>query len=649
MARTAEEKVHQVLLQRVRTCEIGKSQFIPEWQRNVAFLQNRQWVMWNGSQWVDMPIPKWMSAITLNFMQPIAFVTIAKLTANRPQWEVMPWTDEEDDKMQARGTEALLEHLWDSMNIRAKSARAVYWNLVAGFCGFGVYWQPHDGYTTEEEEFEDAEVVDLDTERKKRRKIIDHGKPVTNVISPFDLGIDPYAEDDEDIGWLYRIRWVHKSWLKKWLHKRAKESEKGAPLSGFGSKWEGVVDGEDGNDPDDWLVVYEMYSRHDKRMWLFTLDRILHTEEWLTDCPIVLFRMFDRLGDLKGNRVAGNALLGTPLMSALVPIQMEINKTASQILQYKDHTIYPRWLSQEAHDLDISEISRRPHTQITYKNVGGPAPREVQVRPLPAYVVNLVRDFKQHMEDIAGIHDITQGQAPGSIQTGRGVAILAEMDERRWGPPATNLTDALSKIGTLTVRAWKARAPEKLTVRLIGKNNAFEAFVIHRASMISENIRVAPGSTFAFSKGLKNDQIKELWQMGLLTDPSRALRAMEMGALEEVVGDNTKARNRARRENFLMYRGDQPKMEQWDDHVAHMDQILEVTTSELWDRLEEPVQEIFRAHWMEHYQAYQATMQQQQMDAGARGAAASASMGQEAGAPAQGQTPEQGMAPGALG
>jgi len=631
MPKTSEKdkRILNTLLTRVREAELAKGSKAAEMQRNIAFFYGRQWIRYSSERgWYNATVPRWRSAITINYFQPITLLVVSKLVQNKPGWEAMPWTDTEKDLLKAQGSEKLLEFLWDRMRMQPRLAKAVFYSFMCGHVGFHTRWakKGYGGFKTEIRSPDGGQVIDT----------IYHGEPRTEIVSAFDLGIDPYADDDDDIGWIYRQRWVHKSFLRE-FETKAKEGDTGV-ARGMNNRWEDSGAFQEGNDPDDYVVLYEMYSKDDDRYYVFTLNRLIKHGKWEGDYPIRLYRMMDSMGDLRGSKVAGNAMMGRPMASVMAPPQMELNKSASQVLEYKDQTIHPRWLATKGHHLDAKGISKRPNSVIEYKYAPGYPPREVHPKPLPQYIVNMAAQMKETMQELVGVHEISLGQAPGSVQTGRGLAILAEADQSKWGPPSVALSDVLTDVGRMILRLWKDNAPEQLTFRVMGENSQLEVHMIHRDGVLSEDVRVQPGSTFSYSKQLYRDRVMEAWQLGAIDEPGTLLREIGLGNLSSTHGSHMKHRNRAKRENMAMYRGDTPKIEIWDDHLIHMEEVIQVVTSVIFDEMAPDRQELFRAHYNEHYQSYMQVMQANQQAASQRGVSSAGGAGAPEEAPPSAQT-----------
>jgi hypothetical protein len=633
---------HIDLMHRVRDAETAKTSRMLEWQRNIAFRKGRQWIIpaSNRRGWQTAPLPRWKVSLTINYMLPISQIISAKLVQNRPSWEVRPWTNDERDRMAARGSEMLLEHMWEYLNMHRHAIRFIDWAYHCGTVGVGVYWNHTEGFSDTVLDPDGNPIIDEKTGLPLETM---YGRPEIDVVSPFDLGIDPYAEEIENIGWMYRTRWVHKSWIKDYLDKRAQDGETGDGGT-VEHRTATLASTETGNDPSDWMTVWEMYSKLDKRYWIFSKERILDTGKYEGDYPIILFRMVDNPGDITGNTVAGNAIWGQPMASSLVPIQMELNKAASQIIEYKNQTISPRFLASKMARMDVSSISERPNSLVMWSGQGQ-EPKPLYPRGLPGFIANMPDTLKQQMLDVAGVHEISHGQAPGSVQSGRGLAILAEMDQTKWGPATVELDRVFAQIGTFIMKLWRDHAPPQLTVRVVGKNNEIDVREIYRSDVMAENIRVAQGSTFAKSKALRHDQITQAWQLGLIEDRGKVLKALDFGDVESIYGDNTKQRLRARRENGQLLEGILPQIQEWDDDLIHMDEIEEIATSEMWDSFPEEVQQVITQHYSAHKQRYQALMQMQMQAAAQRGVASAGGggggpVGMEGASPeANGETP----------
>lgn len=585
---------------------------------NMAFYRGLQWLAYHRDQkrLVDVSqrvVEDWRRQVTLNYIKPIVMTMAAKLTQNRPNMTVLPASADESRKHKARVSGRLLEWLWVELDMPRQTFDTIISALLTGQGIWQYYWDENAGY---EYELRDPSTgVVLNTVRG--------GFPRIEDVSPFDFGIDPLATSMENARWVYRVRLVHKQWIKDTFGKNVKSDINRDDLHlRHRSEHRFEVGDSMSELAGDYVRMYELYM--DKKYYYATPSQILHSGDWDDEYPFIMIRAAVNPGDIGPgvDAVTGGAAWGETLITDIIGLQRELNLTVSQIAEIKDLTAFPKtWVPLSA-EVDVTQFTNKPGALIEWSGQGVP-PREVPPPPLPGYLINWPDMIIQKMFDISGVHEISQGASPGSIQSGRGLAILAEMDATKFGPMSRELERAVQKLGKALLRLWKDNARYEVTARVVGAAGRLDIDTFNGSDIDSYDVKVLEGSMFAQSKPLKDDKILQLWQLGIERDPIKIKKVLEFATVEELVGDMSQHRLRARRENFQLSRGVPVAVEPWDEHGTHLDELINMLTAPEWEALDEESQGAGRQHYQEHM-AYLAPMIQQQTEAAqSRGMASS--------------------------
>ena len=113
-----------------------------DWYFNLAFHLGHQWITWN--EWtrrIEEPkAPSWRVRITANHIAPICNQIIAKLTKNRPIWQVIPATSEDEDVNTARMGEKTLQYLARILKTQTKNQEMWLWAVITGSAFKLPYW-----------------------------------------------------------------------------------------------------------------------------------------------------------------------------------------------------------------------------------------------------------------------------------------------------------------------------------------------------------------------------------------------------------------------------------------------------------------------------------------------------------------------------
>lgn len=335
----------QDLTQLVHDSALARRPHERQWVLNTAFIQGQHWGDYfepEGrfmNQLGQKKVPK--NYAVMNFVRLIAMTYVAKCTMNSPTVDIRPATDEDEDKRRAKMAKRLFQRDWEALDLQDKLARMVLHMISHGQGIWGVYWDADLG--------EDVELTDPRTGQPIRNVKV--GSPTVDVISSFDVGLDPLADTIKQCRYAWRVQLVNKKWLKKKLSKTI--TSKNANLLSVGG-----MDIEHRNEIDGYLAapstvergyvsVYELYDMDAQRSYWFTRDEILYSGKWEIDLPFIMARAIPNMGDVTDSRLGINSCWGQTLLSDVIPVQAQLNRLESQILEAKDNLIHPPMLIPE--------------------------------------------------------------------------------------------------------------------------------------------------------------------------------------------------------------------------------------------------------------------------------------------------------------
>jgi hypothetical protein len=613
---------HDILTARVKACEQSREAMKRQWYTNVAYFKGYQWVddsLAVGRYWsLNSPakIPK--NRVTKNYTRVVAMTMAAKLTQNRPSQTVLPATLEEDDKRRARCSQKLLDYSWEILDCQEKLYKAALWMVLTGTGIWAVYWDDEAG----------DDMVVTDPISGEVISTMRTGAPIVEPVSPFDIGFDPLADDPDQAEWAYRSRLVSKAWIKKCLNRTPKDAgsvnvgepdlqnrKEGAPYLDLNNE-EDVKSG--------YYTLYEFYDVVKHKCYWFTKDEVLYIQDWKGKIPFLVARAIPNMGDVEGTQIGSNGAWGETPISDVVPLQFQLNVAESQMVELKNHLVFPPLLVPMTSHIDVSGmVSGAPRKVIRWSGTGMP-PTPINLGHMPAWLPAFTQSQVQAIMDMGGIHELSIGQNPGSIQSGRGLAILAEMDATKFGPWVRALGKLIRDAGVRMLQLYKQYGKAPMILKVIGESGSLDLDAFDTGDINSFDVRVQEGSTFAMNKSLRTDQILQLWQLGLIQDPRKILKMLEFATLEEAQGTINEDKLKQEREIKRILDDDRTvQVDPFDDHAVHADTIALFMKSITFERLPENIKVALIQHWQMHNQAMQPQVDAQSQAATQRGVAAS--------------------------
>ena len=618
----------ETIKSRIKASEKAKRFHKANWLLNVMFYKGHQWLTYDSLHGEFLPIrpnkKDWRSRKTVNMFQPIAQVMAAKLTQNRPTMYLDPGNGDYRSRAKARVGRKILEWTWENLDLQRKTNEAVLWSVITGLGWWALYYDDNAGEL----------VVDTATGKKVRS-----GAPRVDVVKPMDIGLDPMAESLDAVEWAYRVRYVSTEWVKKFLDKNVKGDTDTTPEDYVDSDTKGAMaiqDTDIKNDLDrDYVTLYEFYDLVENKVMWCTKDAVLLQKDWNIGLPFIPFIMNRNLGDFYSGTLTSGQVWGDTIMNQIRELQIDLNTTTSQIHDMKNLTSMPRLLASSAAKIQGNTYKNEPGSVVQWSG-NGPVPQQLAIGQVPSYVTQMPQQIIAQMYDISGVHEISQGANPGSIQSARGLMFLAEMDATKFGPMARNISASL-QIGMMRVlEIWHTFGQYDVLQQIVGSGDQLDFDIWRIDDLTSFPVRVVEGSTLATSKALRRQDLMQAWNMGVIKDEREMRRLLEFDTTDKIEGDYDDDRYEQKRENALLVRGQAVEVHPWDNDFSHMDELEKILKSPDFGQMDAQTQQVLTAHWEAHHSRVVAIQTGQQQAAMQRGTAFAGAPQSETVTPPQG-------------
>lgn len=338
-------------------------------------------------------------------------------------------------------------------------------------------------------------------------------------------------------------------------------------------------------------------------------------------------------------------------MSVLQQIKapvLEISRTESQMVENRNMSANPPWVVAEQHGIEEGSITNRPGLRLKYRHVPNvPEPHPVEMPDLPQYVKDLPPLLKEHILEISGQGETSQGQVPAGARSGVAIAYLQESDDTRLGPTVTEFEECIEYWAELTLRtiAEKFDLPRKMVIG--GKRGRGEEYKVIQwtGDMIESfsGVTVQAGSALPRSKAAKQQFYLDLFDRGLITDPRQVKQALEIGEGEPDEWEIDS--EQADRENDRLMKNEPVEARAWHNHQAHLfKHHQQMKTTDYEDNPD--IHDEFEAHCADHesFMREQQRAQMEQMPQPGGGVPPQGPPGANGGGPPQATPPGAGPA-----
>lgn len=576
-----------------KKCREARSKVERQWYLNLAFYFGRQNVVItdtsasiNGFVLRVPDAPPWRVRLVVNRIRPIIRTLLAKLTTNKPIFTVVPLSGEDRDIVAARVAEQIFSAQWSVKNIQKILRQTVWWTANTGTGFIKCYWDPA--------------AVDIDSDQL--------GDIIYERVDPYHILV-PNLEEEEIENQPYVLHVMTKSvdWAR----------------TNYPGKDFPVVKSTDNLLDDQFMNVLDVEkSQREEVLCLEYWIKPGYSEEYknggyllvVGDKVVQHDKVFPyhhgKYPFAKIDDIPTGKFYADSVVSDLVPIQREYNRTRSQIIEAKNRMAKPQLLAA-AGSIDTRRVTSEPGQVIEYIP-GFPAPTPLPLQSLPPYVENTLDRLLNDMDDISGQHEISRGNTPPQVTAATAISFLQEQDDSKLAYTVASIEDAIAKLGRLTLGYVKQFWTTPRLVRVVGNDGAFEA-AYYKAKDLGNayDVRVEAGSTLQMSKAAKQAFIMDAMKNGLLP-PDMGMEMLGIAGIDRIYEDLLTDKRQAERENLKLSIGLPLEAHDYDNHQLHKRLHNRFRKTQEYEMLPPEIQNNFDVHVAQH-EMYEFNDMQEQM------------------------------------
>jgi len=567
------------LKEKVEALKRNRMNLEAQWKMNLAFYKGRQYVYYNRSarRLEQLPVedgekPRYRVRIVNNQIAPGAHSLLAKFTKTKPVINATPTSGSDADHKAATVADKLLEHWWTDFNMDDKLAEALLWGIVAGQGFWKITWDPEAGSQMrfllgpDGQPITDTPLADLfraelgNAGVQPQEQVVYLGDIKVEAISPFDVYLDDTAKTFDECKYAICVHYMTPEEVKKKWGFEPKADSVGVqqdsllPYANFRNSEPNVV------------AVYAAYmipqaTIPNGRYVVWVDEKIVEDEAWpypIDKLPLVKF---------PGIRTPGSVYDGSVVEQA-IPIQKDLNKTLSQIIEYKNLTLKPRvWAPVGS--LAGVRITSEPGAIYEYNMIGDRGKPEVEQLPsMPPYVFDHLDRIRNDLRDVFGIVDITEGTPPPNVEAGIAIDLLQEMATDRLAPTIVLIERGLVRAGEIMLSYAQKYYQEPRILKIQGSGSHAKAKRFNQADLQGGvSISVETGSALPRTRAGRQARILDYVDRGVIR-PDQAYKYLDIADLEGLAGQFAADEDLAYREHDRLLAGDSINMMAMQQAIA---------------------------------------------------------------------------------
>lgn len=486
-----------------------------QWYTNLSFYMGKQYVEWSSREDKLIPLPKldkYTPRITVNKIRPIVRTEMSKLTSQRPSATVMPASNDDEDVFSARAGEQVWQSLYDRLHFQKILTSASYWLSVTGNAYIKTFWDgsAYDSYSKA------------------------YGDIRWAALSPFNILVPDLLEEDlQSQTYVLCVYSKPIEWIEIMYQDVIPEGMSvvaSGDVEDIMSSYRLGITG--GNARPASALIIEAWIKPGATKLLpkggfvtIVNDQII--QAGLSGIPYP----HGEFPFAKISHVPTGRFYSESVVTDLIPLQMEYNRTQSQIIEAKNRTSKPQMLYDEG-SVVPQKITTEPGLWIPIRP-NAIRPQPIPLQDLPAYVVQFNERQERNFEDLSGQHEVSRGGAPGGVSAATAIAYLAERDDSYLSTTISSLEMAVETVArqslTLAAEYWDVPRLVKAT----GEDGGYEA-VLLKGSQISNGIdlRIESGSALPQSKSARMANVMDFMKMGYMA-PQEGFELLDMPMLQQ--------------------------------------------------------------------------------------------------------------------
>lgn len=598
--------------------------FHREWALTLAWVRGHQNVDFNvkTNTWIRPKTNPWQTRLISNLLLPMVRNKVARQTAVRPVWDVIPATPDPDDIEIARTSTKIARHKWITLDMTRTLIRTLFWQSTCGNCFMKVGWDKEAGDEIQipSRDIEDeliSQFMALNGIEEAPETInIRQGEEFVDVVPPFNISVDPLVALFEESPYVIEsnirsIDWIVDKFGTKWKDKIGETDSADVLIHPFVFSETTEKTNRRG------VLVHELYIEKSRQFKNGSYALMADGQFLVTPTKfpfdhgkkpyIHYMEIYDPV-----------SMWGTCVAQQTRGNQARYNRIQSVITDHINLTSKVQWLIPRR--AQVTAITNKPGQNIEYS--GNIQPSQTKPSNIPMYVENTLERTRRDMQDTSSLHNVSQGQNEPGVRSGRAILALQDTDDSIEGPTFLWLDNAIARTGVLVLKIINQFVAQEQILQLVGEFNELETLTYTGAMLQGKNsgdyfdVRVKTLGRQSMSRATREAQVTGFIEIGLL-DPIRdrdTIFAMlgdadTMTIVDEEAIDRTRQWNEIQR----MLQGEQVQVLIGENHGVHLTTIKKFMASSKRDKASPESLQMIQEHVVQHMNMQAGELVQQQL------------------------------------
>jgi hypothetical protein len=255
----------------------------------------------------------------------------------------------------------------------------------------------------------------------------------------------------------------------------------------------------------------------------------------------------------------------------------------------------------------MDELSDMPGSIVTYNY--GFQPKYIDHPPIDPSTFKYTDNLVSVMKDVSTYSDVSRGDVPQNITSGRALAYLAEFERGVHAPDVQIFKEAITRVMRLCLHEAADRYEDGRLVQMLGPNNQWQVSAFKAEEFdFAHELAVEMYSGAPNSRAMRYGEALEAMQAGGLSDSPDAERFRRIvgwdyeGRSTSDADEEHKSMAQAENSQFKLDPFSKIRAAMEDDHDTHIDEHNRFRISHEFRNLPDQIRQLFDGHVAEHEQ-----------------------------------------------
>lgn len=612
-APTDEERAAlEILERRFRPDDPVRLRNEAQWELNRAFFSGFQYLNFDplsrSLNYASSGDLRWKSRLPHNLCQAYIRQAVATIGGFRPRYKVRPSSTDPEDMQSASVAEKVVTHYWDDHRMSEKKWEILLWLKTCGNAFLAPCWDPEGG-----EPLRDTRSIETPDGPLEVEDLSYEGELVTDIVSPYHVFVDNYAENPRDLRWWVEARPFPIEWVEQHFPDKADQVPLGVNQGkqANSNRWffqRTSTLGMDDQSSDlwkDWVTLRrmtELPSRdYPRGRYLIEANGVVLLD---TDNPHPTHKL--SLVWIRNEIIPGQ-LWGQGDMDNLLPLQKTYNRLQNKEIEHVVLTANAKILEHASNELPESALITEIGERVKWN--GMQKPEWLAPPPLPNSIPDLKASILQDFDRVASTFGAERGQYQGKV-SGKAYISLIEQGIQSKAPMVDRLAAGFTEWAKLVLEWVQDYVQEDRLIKIIGRGNQFDVMEFKGSDLRGNtDVTIDVDSMTPKSKAMALELLQILgpgqpWLNAADPDDrTRVWRMMGMEDDQKIVEDKLVDIREATIENSKMLLGEMiGGAKPYEDHDTHVFLHNQMRKGDEYKVAPPIIRELIDAHVQSHYQ-----------------------------------------------